>query len=101
MYSSDAIEAAACEIAQPAVEAQLGDLAVLHADVDAHLVAAERVVVVGLEVVRVELAEVPRPLVVLEDVVAVEVVHRDHATPKTPFALASASIRASTSSRTL
>ena len=38
-----------------AVEAQVGDLAVLHHDVHAQLVAAERVVVVPLEVVRLEL----------------------------------------------
>ena len=46
------------------------------ADVHAQLVAAQRVVLERLEVVRLELAEVPRALVVVEDVVAVEVVHR-------------------------
>ena len=38
-----------------AVEAQVGDLAVLDHQVHAELVAAERVVVVELEVVRLEL----------------------------------------------
>src|SRR5213078_426139 len=80
------------------VEAQVGDLSVLDADVNAHLVAAQRVVVVGLEVVRLELAEVPRPLVVLEDVVAVQVVHQ---TLKTSRARATESSSASTSSATL
>jgi len=59
-----------------AVEAQVGDLPVLDADVDAELVAAERVEVVRVEVVRIQLAEVARLLVVIEDVVAVELVHR-------------------------
>src|SRR4051812_30205980 len=80
------------------VEAQLGDLPALDADVDAHLVAAQRVVVVRLEVVRLELAEVPRPLVVLEDVVAVQVVHQPANTSR---ARATESSSASTSSGTL
>ena len=59
-----------------AVEAQLGDLAVLvHADVHAHLVPAEGVVVVELQVVRDPAPEVPGVLVVVEDVIPVERVH--------------------------
>ena len=59
------------------VEAQVGDPPLLvHHDVHAQLVAAERVEVVELEVVRLERAEVPRVLVVVEDEVAVEGVHR-------------------------
>ena len=63
-----------------AVEAQVRDLPVLDPDVHAQLVAAERVVVVELEVAGVELAEVPRVLVVVEDVVSVEIVHRHELT---------------------
>src|SRR4051812_15442688 len=59
-----------------AMETEGGDLAVLHLDVHAQLVTAERVVVVELEVALFELAEVPRALVVIEDVVSVELVHR-------------------------
>src|SRR4051794_28965072 len=58
-----------------AVEADVGDLAVLDLDVHAELVAAEGVVVVELEVVRIEGPEVPGVLVVLEDVVAVKSIH--------------------------
>ena len=46
------------------------------ADVDPELVPAQGVVLEGLEVVRLQLPEVPRVLVVVEDVVAVEVVHQ-------------------------
>ena len=45
-------------------------------DLHAELVAAQRVDLVGLVVVRRQLAEVARVLVVLEDEVAVEVVHQ-------------------------
>ena len=82
-----------------AVEAEVLDAAVLDDDVHAQLVAAERVVVVPLEVVRLELAEVPRVLVVLEDVVAVQSVHRYSS--NTSRALPSASTSRSTSSREL
>src|SRR2546423_425558 len=82
-----------------AVEAQLGDLAVLHADVHAHLVPAERVVVVGLEVVGNQLAEVARLLVVVEDVVAVQVVHHD--SPNRSRARPTEATSASTSARVL
>src|SRR5689334_24624115 len=51
-----------------AVEAQLVDAPVPDADLHAELVAAQRVVLLCLEVVRLELAEVPRVLVVVEDV---------------------------------
>jgi hypothetical protein len=59
-----------------AVEAQVLDPPVGDADLDTELIAAERVVLVGVEVVGLELAEVPRSLVVLEDEIAVEVVHQ-------------------------
>src|SRR5256885_957696 len=59
-----------------AVEAEVRDLPVLDPNVHPQLVAAERVVVVELEVAGVELPEVPRVLVVVEDVVPVEIVHR-------------------------
>jgi hypothetical protein len=58
------------------VEAQLRDPPVLDPHVDAELVAAERIVVMPLEIAGIELAEIPRALVVVEDVVAVEGVHR-------------------------
>src|SRR5215212_10979595 len=80
------------------VEAQVLHAAVLHHDVHAQLVAAERVVVVPLEVVLLELAEVPWALVVLEDEVSVEGVHQSS---KTSRALTSASTSRSTSSREL
>src|ERR1700739_3548868 len=54
-----------------AVEAQVGDVAVADLDVHAKLVAAERVLLEGLQVVGGKLAEVVRALVVLEDVLAV------------------------------
>src|SRR5205814_3001310 len=76
-----------------------GDLPVVHPDVHAHLVAAQRVVVVRLEVVWKQLAEVPRALVVVEDVVAVEVVHHD--SPKSSHARPSEATSASTSARVL
>jgi hypothetical protein len=81
------------------VEAQVLDAIALHADVDAHLIAAQRVVLERLEVVRVELAEVLRTLVVLEDVVAVEVVHRY--SPKTSRPAIRALISASMSDSSL
>ena len=54
-----------------AVEAHVLDAAVLDADVHAELVPAQGVVLERLEVVRLELAEVARALVVVEDVVPV------------------------------
>ena len=58
-------------------EADLGDPAlVVEPDENVLLVAAERVRVLELEVVAVEAAEVVRTLVVLEDLLAVEIVHR-------------------------
>ena len=76
--SSEVIEAAAWEIAQPwPWKRRSLTLPSSTTQVHAELVAAERVVVVPLEVVRVELAEVPRVLVVLEDVVPVEGVHSE------------------------
>src|SRR5215212_2603406 len=59
-----------------AVPLQVGDLPVLDEDVHAQLVAAKRVLVLELEVVLRELPEVSRLLVVLQDVVAVELVHQ-------------------------
>ena len=59
-----------------ALEAQVGDAAVGDGDLHAELVAAQRVDLVGLVVVSGQLAEVARALVVLEDEVAVEVVHQ-------------------------
>ena len=47
----------------------------VHADVDAELVPAQRVVLQRLQVVRLQLAEVPRALVVIQDVLAVQLVH--------------------------
>src|SRR5215213_5383758 len=82
-----------------AVEAEILDPAVLHDDVHSELVAAERVVVVEVEVVLRQLAEVPRVLVVVEDEVPVERVHRYSS--KTSRALPSASTSRSTSSREL
>jgi hypothetical protein len=79
------------------VEAEVGDLAVLDADVDPELVAAEWVVVVELEVVRVERPVISGVLVVLEDVVAVEGVYSSN----TSRAFSSASTSRSTSSRVL
>jgi hypothetical protein len=58
------------------VKAEVRHLPVLDPHVHAELVAAERVVVEPLQVVRIKLAEVPRSLVVIEDVVAVKGVHR-------------------------
>src|SRR5215210_1152915 len=80
------------------VEAQVLHAAILHNDVHAQLVAAERVVVVPLEIVLLELPEVPGALVVLEDEVAVEGVHQSSNTSR---AFTSASTRRSTSSREL
>src|SRR5215207_9215628 len=76
-------------------EAHVRDAAVLaHAELDLELVAAERVVVLELQVRVLELAEVPRLLVVLEDVLAIQVVHQ----AKTSFTVASPAISRSTSS---
>ena len=76
--SSDAIDADACEIAQPWPEKRTSAMRPSSPtlELDLQLVAAERVVVLELEVGIGQLAEVPRLLVVLEDVLAVEVVHR-------------------------
>ena len=75
--SSEAIDAAACEIAQPwpwkrrsAILPSSTTMCTPSSSPQSGLWSCE------LEVVRVELAEVPRVLVVVEDVVAVEVVHR-------------------------
>ena len=66
-----------------ALEAHLRDAVVLiELDEDVLLVAAERVGVLVVEVEGVEPAEVVRPLVVLEDLIAVELVHR-YSTSKT------------------
>ena len=64
-------------------EAQVGDAAfAVERELHAQLVAAERVVVLELEVRRLQLRRRRRPvvgpLVVLEDLLAVEVVHRDY-----------------------
>ena len=98
--SSEAIDADGLrDRAALAVAAQVGDLPVLDADVDSHLVAAERVVVVELEIVRLSLPKFLRVLVVLEDVVAVEgVIHQSWKTLRASF---SASTSLSTSSRLL
>src|ERR1700723_1049739 len=58
-----------------AVEAEIRDLAVLDPDMHTQLIAAQRVVLQGLQIVRIELAEVPWALVVVEDVVAIQIVH--------------------------
>jgi hypothetical protein len=59
-----------------ALEGDLGDPAiVVELQENVLLVAAERVRVLEVQVVFVEAAEVVGPLVVLEDLVAVEVVH--------------------------
>ena len=74
--SSETIEAAAWEIAQPwPWKRRSATLPSSTTHVHAELVAAQRVVVVPLEVVGLERPEVPRVLVVVEDVVAVEGVH--------------------------
>ena len=64
-------------------------------ELDLQLVAAERVEVLELEVRVFQLAPIMRLLVVIQDVLAVEVVHQ----PNTPRTEPSASIRRSTSSR--
>ena len=56
-------------------EPDLGDLVVLDAQLDLQLVAAERVEVLELEVGVLELAPVMGLLVVLEDLLALEIVH--------------------------
>ncbi len=87
-----------------AVEAQVLDAVVLYADVHAQLVAAQRVVLERLQVVGLELAEVARLLVVVEDVVAVEVVHRGFRgshSPNTSRPASSASTSASMSAGSL
>jgi hypothetical protein len=76
LISSDVIEAEAWLSAAVAGEAQVLDAApVAGADLDAQLVAAERVGVLEGHVVRVEVAPVVRALVVLEDLFAVDGVH--------------------------
>ena len=57
------------------MEAEVRDAVTLEADVDSELVATERVPIAKLDVAWLELAEVPRALVVVEDVLAVESVH--------------------------
>ena len=78
--SSEAIEAAACEIAQPWPWKRRSAIRP-SATTDLHpeLVAAERVDLVRVVIVLGQLAEVARALVVLEDEVAVEVVHHQPA----------------------
>ena len=84
MAASELIDAAALgDRAALAVEAEVGDLAVPDHDVHAQLVAAERVMVVELEVVGLEHPEVPRVLVVIEDVVPVQGIHGQPPSPKT------------------
>ena len=101
-YSSEAIDAAAWEIAQPwPWKRSSAILPSSHPDVHAQLVAAERVVVVRLEVVRSQLAEVPRVLVVVEDVVAVEVVHGHELAEDLARAARASVDQASTSARVL
>src|SRR3954449_340809 len=78
-------------------EGEVRDAAlVVDAQLDLQLVAAERVVVLGLEVGLRPLAPVMRALVVLEDVLPVQVVH-DYA--KTSWTAAMPSISRSASSR--
>ena len=91
MTSSEAIDADACEIAQPWPEKRTScDLAVaVDLELDLQLVAAQRVEVLRLEVGVLELAPVMRGLVVLQDVLAVEVVHQANTSRTVP----SASIR--------
>src|SRR3954451_23863166 len=80
-------------------EAQILDAAlVVGAQLDAQLVAAERVGVLEGQVVRVEVAPVVRPLVVLEDLLAVD---RVHAHAKILLTSPSPSTSASTSARVL
>ena len=75
--SSVSSEVAAVEIAQPLPSKAISATRSSLVEPDRHvlLVAAERVGVLELEVGLVDVAEVVRPLVVLEDLVAVELVH--------------------------
>ncbi len=98
--SSEAIEAAAWEIAQPWPWKRRSSIRPsLDPDLHPQLVAAQGIVLERLEVVRLELAEVARALVVLEDVVAVEVVHGQ--SPKTSRPLSRPATSASMSSASL
>ena len=81
------------------LEAQVLDAVVPHADVHAQLIAAQGIVLVRLQVVGLELAEVAGALVVVEDVVAVEVVHAYK--PNTSRPDESAATSASTSAPSL
>src|SRR5919198_3652220 len=77
-------------------EAQVGDLAVaVDLDLDLQLVPAERVVVLELEVGVLQLAPVVRLLVVLEDLLAIEIIHQANTSSTGPRP----STRRSTSSR--
>jgi hypothetical protein len=58
-----------------AAEADVADDAVGHVQLDAQLVATERVDALGRRRGRIQMAVVPRIAVVIEDVLAVEVVH--------------------------
>ena len=104
--SSEAIDAAACEIAQPwpwkrrsSMRPSLTRMCTPSSSPQSGLCSS------ALEVVRVELAEVARALVVLEDVFAVEVVHRrlrgTHHSAKTARPAWSASTSASISEGSL
>ncbi len=75
--SSVSSEVAAVEIAQPLPSKATSATRPLLVEADRHvlLVAAERVVVLELEVGVLEPAEVVRPLVVLEDLLSVQLVH--------------------------
>ena len=77
LISSETSEAAAWLIAQPAPEKRRSSTTPGVVDLELHLqhVAAERVVVLELVVGVVELAPVAGLLVVVEDLLAVEVVH--------------------------
>ena len=77
LTSSEASDADAWEIAQPWPEKRTSSIVPSAPTLQLHLqlVAAERVVVLELEVGVLELAPVVGPLVVLEDLLAVEVVH--------------------------
>ena len=76
--SSVSSEVAAVEIAQPLPSKATSATLFVLVEPDRHvlLVAAERVGVLELEVGLLDVAEVVRPLVVLEDLVAVELVHQ-------------------------
>src|SRR6185503_3137080 len=77
------------------MEAQVRDPVAIELDVDPHLVAAQRVAVLELRVTLLQLPEVAGSLVVVEDELAVELVHQ---APKIRLAFSRAAIRRSTSS---